>query len=296
MPGTGKPVVTLVGGGRLGATLGYLLGLRGYPIESVTCTTEESARRSAGFVGEGVPVVFPDGEVRPTGLVLVCVPDDAIPSVARTLAGQGGEWSRSVVLHCSGRLPSETLEPLRALGAAVGSMHPLQAFSAPSREEGKLEGTHVCVEGDPGAVVAARQVVLDLGGHPFDLPPGSKPLYHAAAALASNGVVACHALAIRLLVEAGQDGPAAGRALLPLLLGTARNLQESGPGDALTGPVARGDIDTVEAHLGALGGLPDPVVLDAYRALSRVLLDLARQGDRIAPEVAERLEELLDAD
>ena len=119
------------------------------------------------------------------------------------------------------------------------------------------------------------------------------PLNSKPASLASNGLLACFALAIHLLIECGVDGSTARQALLPLVRGTAANLEAARPKEALTGPVARGDVETVASHVRALGALPDRVVLDAYRSLSLVLVDLAVQDGRLGAVHAGRLRKLL---
>jgi predicted short-subunit dehydrogenase-like oxidoreductase (DUF2520 family) len=289
-----KPVLTFIGGGRVGSTLGYLFRRRGYTIQTIACSSEESAHASADFVGEGKPVRFPGAEVRPTGVVVLSVPDDRIAEVASGLGSQGADWSGCVALHCSGLLPAGVLGPLGELGASLGSMHPLQAFSTPERAVGLVEGTYFCLEGEEEAVGAARRLVLDLGGRPVIIPSDGKTLYHAAAALAANGAVACFALALHLMIEAGMDGDSARRSLAPLLLGSARNLAEAGPKGAITGPVARGDVETVRAHMEALRELPDEVVAETYASLSRVLMDVAQQVGHLGPVQANQIRKLLD--
>jgi predicted short-subunit dehydrogenase-like oxidoreductase (DUF2520 family) len=215
--------------------------------------------------------------------VLLAVPDGAITSLAAELAAEGGIGSRHVVLHLSGLRDREALAPLAATGAARGSLHPLQTVSDPATAAARFAGAYAGVEGDERALAAAESLARSLGMLPVTIPAGAKPAYHAGAAFAANYTTALVAVAERLALAAGIAPDAARRLYLPLIRGAAANL-EAGPAAALTGPVRRGDVETVRAHLAALG----PEDRQLYLLLAREALRLAREAG-LASDRADRM-------
>ncbi len=234
-----RPPISIIGLGRLGQVLARACQQAGYPI-----------------------LPPPEGE-----LIFLTVPDRAIAAAAAHLAQ--GPLSGKVVIHCSGGQPATQLEPAARAGARIGVFHPLQTFATP---ESPIDGCFWGIEADPQARAQLEQLARDLGGHPFDLTGIDRPLYHAAAVMIANYTVTLAALGEGLLRQAGLLDPHA--AAMPLLRGAVRNLETLGPARALTGPVARGDAPTVNAHEQALAGLPE--VLTVYRALKASTLQLAR--------------------
>jgi predicted short-subunit dehydrogenase-like oxidoreductase (DUF2520 family) len=223
-----------------------------------------------------------------TEAVLLTVPDDALPEVAHALASQGPAPGGCAALHCSGALSAELLAPLHARGFAVGSLHPLQAIAHPLTGAERLPGSAFAVSGEPEAAAVARRLVAALGGRVLEVAVSRRPAYHAAAVLASNGLAALLAAAGRLLVQSGVAADEALPALLPLVRGSVSNFEEMGIGQGLTGPVSRGDLETVRLHLATLAGR-DRLL---YRALSRELTELAAErGDPEYP--ADELRTLL---
>ena len=172
---------------------------------------------------------------------------------------------------------SEVLAPLALAGFATGSVHPLVSISEPRSGAEKLRGAFYCLEGDAAAKRVARSIVKDLQGHSFYIPSNFKPLYHAAAVMASGHVTALVALAIDMLIQCGLDRKTARRILQPLLESTVANLSARGPEGALTGTFARGDFVTVERHLQALTNKRFSDALAAYKFLGRRSLALTQQ-------------------
>jgi predicted short-subunit dehydrogenase-like oxidoreductase (DUF2520 family) len=214
----------------------------------------------------GVPPWLPAVEV-----VLLAVPDDELARVAAELAASGGITERHTILHLSGVLDRSVLQPLSGTGAALGSMHPLQSLSDPLRAPERLKGAVAAVEGDAHAVDAASELARTVGLRPVVVHSERKAVYHAGAVFASNYLVVVATIAERLLVDAGFTERDARAALAPLIAGTLGNLREQGAG-GLTGPVARGDAQTVRRHLEAL---PEDV-REPYRALARAALEIAK--------------------
>jgi len=231
--------------------------------------------------------------VRGADIVLLAVPDDAVIPLAGELADEGSITPGHVVLHLSGLLDREALAPLRGTGAALGSFHPLQTIADPTTAPERLAGAYAGIEGDDRAAAAGEGLAAALGMHPVRVSAMGKPAYHAGAVFAANFTTALAAVAERLARSAG-IAPDVARALyLPLFQGAVVNLAD-GPVAALTGPVRRGDIRTIEAHLAVLG----PEEARLYRPLAREALALARQAGlpaEAAARVAEALRETLQA-
>ena len=268
---------SVVGAGRLGTSLARALTRRGWGLEALVDRDPAAAREARRIVGRGhAGTDIRLAAARGAGVVFVCVPDDAVETVARALARSGADWAGRTVFHTSGLLPSAALEPLRRRGARVASLHPVRSF--PERTGGPrlFRGIVWAVEGDADAVRLGARIARSLGGRPIRLSVEAKPLYHAACCVASNFLVALEAAAAGLLSEAGVGRATAARALFPLIQGTLRNVKELGWTKALTGPLARGDVRTVRRHLEALAGRP--LADGIYRALARQALALVEPG------------------
>lgn len=210
-----------------------------------------------------------------TTAVILAVPDRALAEVAQELADAGSAPARgAAALHMAGALSTAVLEPLHSRGYAVGSLHPMQTVADPWCNADRLMGCAYAVAGEPEALAAARRLVNSLGGQALLVPPASRPVYHAAAVAGSNYLVVLCAFAARLLQEAGIDEEDAVAALIPMLRSTISNVEQLGLTAALTGPIARGDVDTVRLHLSQMPEA-DRVL---YRALGSEALRLAREA------------------
>jgi predicted short-subunit dehydrogenase-like oxidoreductase (DUF2520 family) len=260
--------ISLIGGGRLGRSLGRSLREQGWRIHSVVTRSQTTAKRAVRSIGGGRPCSCISSQVLIPPLVLIAVPDSAIQEIADQLAAV---WSRDagkrVVLHTSGALSSEILAPLRRFGATVGSLHPLQSFSGVAAPN--LEGCVSAIEGDVGAARVARSMARALGGQVLLLDSHLKPLYHAAASIAAGQILAQMEAAIQIFASLGMKRREALRALLPLTRQVLENQERLGARAAWTGPLARGDFGVIHAHEKALRSLPSEY-LAAYRALNRL--------------------------
>jgi predicted short-subunit dehydrogenase-like oxidoreductase (DUF2520 family) len=195
----------------------------------------------------------------------------------------------AVVLHASGTAEPPALDLLRAHGHPGGTFHPLLPLTDPSRAAEQLRRAWIGIDGDEGARAVSRELASAIGARVLEIPAGGKARYHAAAVIASNFPIVLLALATRVLTSAGVDEEAARGALGTLLTAAAENVRALAPSAALTGPVARGDVETVRAHLEALADAPE--VLEVYRTLSREALPLAESAgaDRGRMEELRRL-------
>jgi predicted short-subunit dehydrogenase-like oxidoreductase (DUF2520 family) len=264
---------SIIGAGRLGTSLGAALAGRGWRPEAVVDRDLAAARAGRRIIGGGAATTSLAAAAGARGTVIIAVPDAAVARAASGLARARGSWPGRVVFHTSGLLPAAVLAPLARCGARVASLHPAQSFPQKGMPPAAFEGITWGLEGDPAAVESAAGMVRDLGGHILLLAARDKALYHAACALASNAFVALEWTAVGLLGRAGIAPDAAADALLPLAQGTLQNVKSLGLEQALTGPILRGDIATVEAHLEALR--EDPGARQIYAALGKRILDLA---------------------
>ena len=217
------------------------------------------------------------------------MPDDAIGGVAHALA-EAGMRSGAALHTCGARGPDE-LCALAGAGVSCGCLHPLQTVASPEEGVRALPGVAFAVDGEGEASRWASEIVQLLGGLPLRIAPSARPLYHAAAVMAGNYVIVLISAAAMLMKEAGVDESAALRALGPLAQTSLENALRLGPAPALTGPVRRGDADTVAAHLDAIRNLPGGVA-ELYRAAGSQALELTRQCG--LPEAqARRMEDML---
>lgn len=211
---------------------------------------------------------------RSADLVILAVPDDAISDVARELAATGVVTESHVVLHLSGLLDRSALGPLASTGAALGSFHPLQTVADSGAAPALLRGAVAGIEGDRRARAAGIVLARRLGMKPIEIGPEGKPAYHAGATIVANYAVVLAGVAERLAESAGVAPEEAGRIYLPLLEGAVGNLKALGAVHALTGPIRRGDVATVRAHLAVL----DSETARLYRAAGLEALKLARMA------------------
>ena len=225
--------------------------------------------------------------VAKASVLILAIPDDAVTALAADLAAEGAVGAHHTVLHLSGLLDRGALSPLGPSGAALGSFHPLQTIADPATAPGRLAGAYAGLEGDHRAVEVGEELAKALRMVPVRLSAAGKAAYHAGAAMVANYTVALYAVAERLAREAGIPPETAARLYLPLLEGVVANL-DSGAAAALTGPVRRGDVRTIRAHLDVLTGADARL----YRLLGAEALRLARQAG-LPPELADRVAEAL---
>ncbi len=285
--------VVIVGAGRLGTALARALHACGYEVRALVSRTAAHARRAAGRAGvETLALgVGQLGRLPAAEILLITTPDDHIAETAAKLAALP-DLRAGVALHASGALSSEVLEPLRARGVRVGSMHPLASVSEAGAGASSLRGAFYCVEGEAAAVRAARRVVGDLGGESFRVESRHKPLYHAAALMTASHITALFDVALDTLRRCGLTGRRAQAVLLPLLRSVVENLSDRTPARALTGSFSRADVETVRKHLQALGALEDSDALAVYKLLGARSLKLAESAGA-DPALAETIRRLL---
>lgn len=249
------PRVAIIGAGRLGTGLSRALEGAGC---SVVLLRREVAEWTKGVADRDI--------------VLIAVPDDAIGAVAEQLAGIGRLGTDIVVLHTSGARDRAALAPLIGRVGGLGSFAPAQTIADPSTAAERLNGAFAVLEGDPVAIAAGKRLASALGMHPAGIPSSAKAAYHAGATMIANLGVGLAGMAARVAWEGGVPAELAAEIYLPLWRGAVANVEAMGPVAALTGPVRRGDVETILRHLELLKGTER----STYIALSLEALRLAR--------------------
>jgi predicted short-subunit dehydrogenase-like oxidoreductase (DUF2520 family) len=289
--------VSIVGPGRLGQALAIALDQAGYRIDALVARDITKATRTAAslklhYKPSQTLGIDQLSNLKPTDLILITTPDDAIETVVRKIAKLKSGSEKRLILHTSGALSSEVLRPLAKLGFHIGSLHPLVSVSDPVAGARALRGAFFCVEGDAVAAAATRKLVRVLGGKAFKIAPQSKPLYHAAALTSAGHLTALVDLAMEMLVSCGLKRTEAQKVLMPLVESAVNNLKVSPPEAALTGTFARGDIATVRRHLNALSEDGDSDAMEIYRLLGLRSLQLASKKG-IDRKVLQRIRKML---
>jgi predicted short-subunit dehydrogenase-like oxidoreductase (DUF2520 family) len=256
-----------VGPGRAGTTVAVALVARGWSVVAVAGRSVDAASTQLAAARLGAPAVAVADAGRDADLVVVATPDSAIADTAAVLAP--GLRPGSLVVHLSGACPLDELDKLHRArpDVDIGAMHPLQSLPSVELGSARLAGSWCAVDG-PDTV---ERLAVSLGMRPFRVAPGNRAEYHAAATIASNHLVAVLGQAARVARDAGVPV----EALWPLAQATLDNVVVAGADTALTGPVARGDADTVARHLDALPADERSV----YRALAREALRLSGRDD-----------------
>jgi predicted short-subunit dehydrogenase-like oxidoreductase (DUF2520 family) len=274
---TRKPTVAIVGAGSLATFLAVALNHAGFTITEIVARDSPRSRRHARALAAkvGAQTVTAHSAALDATLLWFCVPDreirGAASALALHLAARAAAHQRGSVqfaFHSSGALLSRELEPLRKAGAAVASVHPLMTFVAGARPS--LAGVPFAMEGDDAATRLARRIVREMGGESFSLPAARKAAYHAWATLTSPLLLAFLVTLEDVARTAGLTRQDARRKSLPIIRQTLANYSRLGPAQSFSGPLVRGDAETVARHLAVLKKYPG--AREVYVALARAAL------------------------
>lgn len=280
----GRLRVGIIGAGRVGVVLGAALAAVGHRVTGATAVSDASHARLEALL-PGVPVKSADTVGSDADLVLVTVPDDVLASLVDGLASVGAWQSGQLVVHTSGRHGLSVLDAATQRGALPLALHPVMTFTGTSMDLQRLSDCVFGVTAPAALYPVADALVWEMGGEPMHVADEARPLYHAALAHASNHLMSLVTSSMDLLSAAGVEDPA--RVLEPLLTASLDNALRRGD-KALTGPVARGDVHTVTAHLEQLHRV-DPATADAYRALALLTTQRALRAGLLTPAQADEL-------
>ena len=278
--------MNIIGTGKLGRTLAKLFSDAGLlTIGAIYNRNIQNSESAQAFIGAGhVTAHFKQLSNTPADLWMIATPDDALSTCAKQLAELTHlSWQNTLVFHSSGLKTSTELAPLHKLGSAIASAHPAHSFASPERSLRSFCSTVCTLEGDDRAINTLAPLFNALGCKVTTLQPETKPLYHAATVMASNYLIALMAASETLLKKAGIEDNLASDILEPLMRQSLENGLQVGPVDALTGPIARGDITTLQAHITAIEAMA-PDLLSSYTSMGMQTLKLAQKKDSLAPE------------
>ena len=288
-----KPDISIIGTGCVGSALGQLAHKTGYRIAAVSDLIPTRVKELGKLV-DSKPLDAPDACIAGE-LVLLTVPDDKIAPLCKQLADGGAFGGKPVVAHCSGALGSDVLSPAEQVGCPTGSMHPLQTFPDTKSAMKSVPGTYFFIEGSETAVTVLCELAAAMGGNPVSINSDAKILYHAAAVMASNYFVTLMDAACELLAKAGLTNTESLDALGPLMRTTLENIfteNTKAPEKALTGPIARGDVETIKCHLEGLKEVsPETYLL--YRAAGLRTISLAEKKGSIDSAQVKKLRALM---
>jgi predicted short-subunit dehydrogenase-like oxidoreductase (DUF2520 family) len=284
MPRPARLAVGLVGAGRAGTAMAAALARAGHRVVAASAVSDASLGRLAASLPE-VPVVRPQQVVERADLVLLTVPDDALGGLVSGLAATDVPLAGRFMAHASGRHGLGVLDPVVAKGALPLALHPVMTFTGRREDVARMAGISFGVTAPTVLRPVAEVLVVEMGGEPVFIDDDKRGIYHAALASSANHLVTLVVQSADMLRAAGVADPA--HMLAPLLGAALENALSLGDA-ALTGPVARGDADTVAAHVVAIKAAA-PEALGAYLALARLTAERALAARTLSADDAQRL-------
>lgn len=284
-----KRTVAVIGAGKVGSVLAKAFHKRGYELVGIASRTLESASKLAKEF-DVVATTKAADITHYADIILIATPDRCIGQVVEEVVKDGGFRAGQFVFHTSGGVPVEVLSPASHQGVYIGGMHPLQSFADEESLVDTIIDSYFALGGDEQATILAGEIVRAFGGKSFIISDKDRPLYHGAACIVSNYFVSLMHWATQIYTGFGLSPGEASAALMPLVQGTVSNLKHLGPTQALTGPISRGDISTIAAHL---AGFNNEQEKNLYAQLGRYTLGIALEKGSINEEQASRLKELL---
>lgn len=268
------PRLSIIGSGHVARVLGRLWhGSQCVMLLDVLSRSNENARTACEFIGAG-RALQDYAALAQADLYLIATPDDQIAACCALLAGSGRIVPGTVVFHCSGALPASVLQAASARGATVASAHPIRSFALPEQVAASFAGTWCGMEGDAQALAVVAPLFEAIGAQCIDIDPAAKTIYHAAAVFASNYLVTVLDVAMQAYGRAGVPQDVAMKLMEPLVRKTVDQVFEAGTAAALSGPIARGDMATVEKQASAVAAW-DAQHGTLYRRLAEATLELA---------------------
>ena len=274
-----KPTLTIIGSGHLARTLGRLWHDHGgVEVRDVLSRSPDNAKAACAFIGGGRPLQD-YADLAEADIYLIATPDDQIARCCEQLAASGLVKPGVVVFHCSGALPSAVLAPAAAGGALTASIHPVRSFASPEQVALSFAGTWCGVEGDKAALAVLRPLFTRIGAKLVDIDPAAKTVYHAAAVFACNYLVTLLDVAVQAYGHAGIARDVAMQMMAPLVHKTVDQAFAAGTPAALSGPIARGDMETVARQQAAVSAW-DADKGELYALLAKETLALAQRRGR----------------
>lgn len=277
-----KPRISIIGLGQVGNALLKALKKNGYEVISVFNRSEIADSQIEQYPDTDFFTGLPSQNTLIGEIIIVAVSDDAIYKVSNDLAGRFKSLKGKFVAHCSGTHSSEALEVIQSIGAKTASFHPMKAIT---KSTDSFEGTWFDIEGDDHFLKMLEKIAIDLNAKTFRVEPKAKPYLHASAVVASNYLVVLAGLISQISEQGNVDKQTLLKALTPLMENTLQNINELGVVNALTGPIARGDINTIQKHLESLKNVPE--VCSLYKTLGIEAVKIAEQKNGASQALVE---------
>ncbi len=284
--------VVIIGAGAVGISFGCLLDKIGYQILAFVSNSLKSAQKGVNLINDARATTDYANFIKKADLILITTPDQAIKKVASELFELDLVKNKATLIHLSGALDSDILADKGNETYGRLSLHPLQSVANIEQGINKLPKSFFTIEGNDLGIKKGKEILTALDVDYKIITKEAKPLYHAAACVASNYLVAIVDLAIKMMQEVGISNDDALSALLPLIKGSVENIAQSDPAQALTGPLARGDKETIKQHLTSLKTfLPEKIKL--YNKLAEQTIELAGEKGSISEIQTESLYQVI---
>ena len=280
--------IGFIGAGTVGTALAILLDHHNYRVVAVSSRSGTSAKNLAQAVSKCQVFNHNQGTADASDLVFITTPDDAIPAVAKEISWSPGQS----VVHCSGADSTDVLDPANHSGAIAGCFHPLQTLASINEAVDNIPGSTFAIEAEPPLLGTLKDMATAVGGYWIELKADDKAAYHAAAVIACNYLTTLVKLATDLWQTFSIHPTQSTPALLPLLLGTLKNLENIGLPQCLTGPIARGDTSTIKKHMDTLQKVA-PSLLMVYKELGLQTIPIAVAKGKVSEHQARELESAL---
>lgn len=280
----------IIGTGMVGTAIGFLLNKAGYHVVAICDKSSAQSKKALSYT-KGKCFQKSADAVKQADFILITTPDDTIASACEELSLESGLKGK-FVFHMSGAGGLDLLQSAKKAGASVASIHPLQSFSSIDQAIKNIPGSYFGVTADKKALATAKKIVRGLGGIPVEISPDQKPLYHAAACLASNYLVTLMNTVESIYRSIGIGEKDARKAYLPLVYGSLKNIEKSGSVLSLTGPIARGDSGTIKKHLTAIQKTL-PQYSSFYSSLGLLTVKIAKQKGTLSAPQAKNINDLL---
>jgi len=290
--------IAIIGAGKVGQTLGRILVENGNRVVAVISRSRESAAAGGRFLRCRTTSTSLESLPADVNLIFIATPHDAVPTVATALSQiHRLSFGRTGVCHASGMLSAAVLEPVRRRGAKTFSFHPLQTFPrdfAPKNIVPHARGIYYGIDGDAAALRLARRFAARLEGKTVLIPPERRTLYHAACVVASNHLTTMLSVLEKMFNALDTDKEQFYPVFEPIIAATLHNIAKTSPAQALSGPVARGGVETVSGHLQAIGTLT-PDLLPYFLSVTRETMRLAVEKGSLAPVQNRQMLDLLQS-
>lgn len=286
--------IAIIGAGIVGTAIGEALELRGFNVAAVSARSQASLDRAGAHLSARIYSESVDA-AKAGDIIFITTPDDSVRQACEDIAANGGFDSNDTVFHMSGALGLNALGGALHYGAKVGSIHPMQTFSDIETAIDSLPGSVFGITAEGETLSLAEEIVSVLGGEPFVISDEDKPIYHAAACAVSNYLVSLVHFGEQLYADIGIPKETADKAFMPLIRATVENISKKGTASSLTGPIARGDADTIRRHLSAMEKT-SPWAVSLYRELGAYTIKVASEKGTISRETAAEILKTLEGE